>query len=78
MSLNKDMKTTKRIMKIKWRDSQRYDNQEFSLEEFKVCIIESYGFLVKEDKDSITLCRDIINGTDFRGTICIPKENIIK
>lgn len=44
--------------------------------DWEVAIFTSIGFVIEENKDHIVLARDIIKG-DVRGTIVIPRENII-
>lgn len=65
-----------RIRKIKWRDSRLHIEQE-PMQDFKVCVIESIGFVIKEDKDILVLAGDLVDD-EFRRVIVIPKENIIK
>jgi len=59
---------------IKWRDSNICNDQTDISPE--VAIIESAGHFIEETGDRITIARDKI-GTEYRGIISIPKENII-
>lgn len=65
-----------KVKRIKWRDSQMYIHQEPKDEPFNICIIESVGFVLSEDKEKIVLAGDLV-GEDVRRVIAIPKENII-
>lgn len=38
--------------------------------------IESVGFLLEENEDHVTICRDIVDG-EYRGQLSIPRENIL-
>jgi len=67
-----------KIKKVKWRDSQIYSYEEKINEKRSVAIIESVGFVIEDTKDYIILTRDYLNEETVRGTIVIPKENIIK
>jgi hypothetical protein len=65
------------LKQIKWRDSKLYLTQCNKEDNFKVAEICSVGYLVKEDKNSITLAGDVLDDGDIRRAIIIPKENII-
>lgn len=65
----------KDIYKITWRDSSILNEQGSNDCEFEVSIIESVGFLLKEDSNRIVITRDLIDD-DSRGVLIIPKENI--
>lgn len=65
-----------KVLKIIWRDSSMYHVQGDSNYPFEVSVFESVGFLLKENKDSFVIARDII-GDESRSVIIIPKENII-
>jgi len=67
--------TKYKVKKIKWRDSRMYMVQE-PQQDFEVCVIESVGFVIQEDKTKIVLAGDLVDG-EFRRVIVIPKENII-
>jgi hypothetical protein len=66
-----------KIKTIKWRDSRMYIEQQSQKDEFDVCIIQSVGYVIHEDKEKVVLAGDILE-TDARRVIVIPKENIIK
>ena len=66
-----------KLKRIKWRDSRMYIQQCEIDSHFDVCVIESVGFLIKEDKKNIILAGDLVDG-DVRRVIVIPKENIIE
>lgn len=53
-----------------------YITQE-PMQDFSVCVIESVGFVIQEDKEKIVLAGDLVDD-EFRRVIVIPKENIIK
>jgi hypothetical protein len=63
------------IKKVKWRDSRLHIQQE-PPQEWSVCIIESVGYLIQEDKDKVVLAGDLIEG-EYRRVIVIPTENIV-
>jgi len=64
-----------KIRKIKWRDSRLFIQQE-PTQNFDVCVIESVGFVIQEDKKKIVLAGDLVDD-EYRRIIVIPKENII-
>lgn len=64
-------------VKIRWSDSRRYVYQMEATEETSTCIIESVGFLVKEQTDSYVLAQDDIE-EEIRGVLVIPRVNVIK
>ena len=66
-----------KIIEVTWSDSHRYAYQMAPDEEMLVVTITSVGYLVKEDKTSLTLAQDDIGG-DVRGVIVIPKVNVQK
>ena len=70
-------KNNLKVKQVRWRDSKLYITQEEKEIDWSICIIESIGFLVKEDKDKIVLAGDIVEG-DVRRVIVIPRENIMK
>jgi hypothetical protein len=61
---------------IKWRDSTMHLTQESKDTDWSVCVIESVGFVIHEDKEKIVLAGDLVDD-DVRRVIVIPKENII-
>lgn len=65
-----------KIKRIKWRDSNMFITQEARNTDWKVAVIESVGFVIREDKDNIVLAGDLLD-EDVRRVIVIPKENII-
>lgn len=65
-------------IKIIWRDSKRYIYQMENDEKVSVATIETMGWLWKIEKDSYIIAQDILDDSDVRGVIVIPKENIIK
>jgi hypothetical protein len=67
-----------RKVEITWRDSQIYTSQISTSELFDVCVLTSVGYLVSKDKKQLVIARDIVNDTDIRGAIVIPKENVVK
>ncbi len=67
-----------KIVQIHWRDSRMYITQQSKDDEFEVATIISCGYVIKEDKKSITLAGDVLDEGDVRRVIVIPKENIIK
>ena len=64
-----------KIKKVKWRDSRIYIPQIPEID-YDVSIVETVGFVIKEDKDKIVLAGDLIED-EFRRVIVIPRENII-
>lgn len=67
-----------KLTQVMWRDSQLYLTQCQKDDNFKVAEFCSAGYVIKEDKNSITLAGDIlVDGGDVRRVIVIPKENII-
>jgi hypothetical protein len=67
-----------RKVEITWRDSQIYTSQISTSELFDLCVLTSVGYLVSKDKKQLVIARDIVNDTDIRGAIVIPKENVVK
>lgn len=65
------------VVKIKWRDSQRYTLQMERIDDFSICEIVTVGWLIEKRKDGYLLSQDLIDD-DIRGIIIIPKENIIQ
>lgn len=65
-----------KIRKVRWRDSRLYITQEPDPTLYDVCVVESIGYVVREDKSKIVLAGDIVDG-EFRRVIVIPKENLI-
>ncbi len=65
------------IVKILWRDSAMYNSQGDSDYPFEVSLFTSIGFILRENKDSIVIARDIIRD-ESRGVLIIPRENIVK
>ena len=80
MDIQLKNKTKYPIVKIYWNDSNRWDRQyKISEFDFLMTFIISVGYLIKEDKDRITITRDYFpEEEDVRGAITIPKENIIE
>lgn len=66
----------KDIYKITWRDSQIINEQGANNYNFQVAIIESVGFLLKEDSDKIVITRDLMDEDESRGVLIIPLEAI--
>jgi hypothetical protein len=66
-----------KLKQIRWRDSRMYITQCSKEDVFEVSEIYSVGYVVKEDKNSITLAGDVLNDGDVRRVIVIPKENIL-
>lgn len=64
-------------VKIRWLDSNRYTYQMGQDEKTDTCVIETVGFLVREQTDAYVLAQDDIEG-DIRGVIVIPKVNVLK
>ena len=52
-----------------------YITQE-PMQDFSVCVIESVGFVIQEDKHKIVLAGDLVDD-EYRRVIVIPKENIV-
>jgi len=65
-----------KIKHVKWRDSRIYIQQQPPQEYWSVCVIESVGYLIEEDKEKIVLAGDLIDG-EYRRVLVIPKENIV-
>ena len=65
-----------KIIKITWRDSAIYNSQGDADYPYQVSVFESVGFLLKENKDSTVIARDMIRD-ESRGVLIIPKENIL-
>lgn len=66
-----------KMVKIKWLDSNIYNEQGSINDDLKIATIESVGYLLKENEDSIAIARDLI-GDDSRGTLVIPKVCILE
>jgi hypothetical protein len=65
---------------VTWRDSAIYSKQG-NLESTDVCVMETAGFLVYQDRDCVKIARDKIEERgveEWRGLIVIPRENVIK
>ena len=72
------MKKIGKFVHIKWRDSRLYLQQCHKTDPFEVSEIISCGYVIAEDKRSITLAGDVVDESgDVRRVIVIPKENII-
>jgi len=68
----------KKLVIIKWRDSNMELSQSGTKDSLEVAIIYTVGFLIKKTRDSVILCRDLLtDDTECRGKIVIPKENIL-
>jgi hypothetical protein len=67
-----------KVAYVRWFDSNMYAGGEFDLDEVgQFAEMESVGFVVKEDKVSITLALDHSLSSDrLRMLICIPKVNV--
>lgn len=63
---------------IIWRDSNMVHDQEAINIDLEVCLIVSVGFLVDEKGSKYTLIRDIVNDSEGRAKISIPKENVVE
>jgi hypothetical protein len=68
--------TTRKVKRVRWRDSRLMIHQEPPDADFSVCIIDSVGFVLHEDKDRIVLAGDLVED-DVRRVISIPRENVI-
>lgn len=67
-----------KIVIIKWRDSNIISEQIHVSEIPEYAVIDTVGFLIEnENKDQITVCRDILKDDNLRSTITIPTENVI-
>ena len=62
--------------KVIWRDSNLW-NEQTDESSFYVENITSIGFVIQKNDDRIVLARDKI-GTEWRGVLAIPKENIME
>jgi hypothetical protein len=70
-----------KIQLVTWRDSNRYINQLHKDYDFEVVVIKTIGFLLSETDTQIVLAQDKMSGDadeEYRGIICIPKENIVE
>lgn len=45
--------------------------------DYEVCVIESVGFVIEENKDYVVLAGDLVDD-EVRRTIVIPRENFVK
>lgn len=70
----------RKIIYLQYKDITIYDRQDPITCDFPVHIFDVVGFLVKEDKDTIWLSREIVTNQndDVRGLIAIPKACILK
>ena len=62
--------------KVIWRDSNLW-NEQTDEKEFYTENITSIGFVIHKSDDRIVLARDKI-GTEWRGILAIPKENVME
>ncbi len=65
-----------KIIYIEWNDSNVELGQVSKDEKFERAFMQTVGFIIAEDPAQITLAREIVDVTDCRGVITIPKENI--
>jgi hypothetical protein len=66
-----------KVRRIKWRDSRMYIAQHDRDLDYEVCVIESVGFVIEENKDYVVLAGDLVDD-EVRRTIVIPRENFVK
>lgn len=69
------------IKLVVWRDSNRYIEQYHKDYEFKVAVITTVGFVLKETDKQIVLSQDKMSGDssgEYRGIIVIPMENVVE
>ena len=69
-----------RIVKVKWRDSNCQWSQHEKDFDLKVEVLESVGWLLRENDDHVAICQDILiamETNDVRGQTVIPKENVL-
>lgn len=65
-----------KILKIKWRDSAMFHEQDSIEGGFTISEFESIGFLIYEDKKIVVIARDLIRN-DYRSALAILKETIV-
>lgn len=68
---------TETLLHIRWRDSNMELGQTSRTDTYEVALMQTVGFLITESETQITIARDIVDETDCRGVITIPKENIV-
>lgn len=81
MDKNQKLKSDFPLIEVVWRDSAVYDGEFDSEWAFEICTFHTSGYLVKETEKEVMIVREyrIRNGEEvrYRGSILIPKENIV-
>lgn len=76
------MKTiTNKITRIEYIDPSVYDRENDSHYDFVPAIFHTVGFVLKEDKQTVVIAREMRNDENeerARGVLVIPKVTILK
>ncbi len=69
----------KTIVYIEWRDSNVYSGQRETKDTVEVAVFATAGILIESTKDRVIVAREqeLTGNKDIRGTIVIPRENIL-
>lgn len=78
----KKLNKQNKIVEITWRDSNVYprqDSRQYAIENFKMAVFHTVGYLIRETKTDYLVSREFEEEeNDVRGSIVIPKENVVK
>ena len=77
MPLSKETEFEVKIVRVKWRDSCILHDQQRIDADFDIAMMESIGFLLRQDDTKIVLAGEILENGHARRIIVIPKENIV-
>lgn len=78
MSLVREIRLDIKMVRVKWRDSMILHDQQEVDADFDVAIMDSIGFLLKEDDTKLVLAGELLENATARRIIVIPKENLIR
>ena len=68
-----------KIIWLRWHDStEQYGWKDLPLSDSEFIIIETVGYLIEDNKDSIVIAHSISSANHANGVLIIPKTAIIK